>query len=204
MKNPLRYQTTKYDCGPASLENAITYLFKREEIPPAILKSIAIYCLDRYNAKGEYPKGGTSSMAMKYLSDWLNRYRAVYKFPIRCEFITGREVRFDGKSKLISCLKRGGVAVLRVWLGCGHYVLLTGFDERHAFVFDPYFRKKPFANREILMIGDRPMCMNRKVPFSVLNAEGKSPYEMGAVEGRDATLLYNLNTIRAGDPDNLP
>ncbi len=32
MKNPLRYQLTEYDCGPASMLNAISYLFERKDI----------------------------------------------------------------------------------------------------------------------------------------------------------------------------
>ena len=46
MKNPLRYQMTEYDCGPSSMLNAVSVLFEREEIPPEILRSIMLYCLD--------------------------------------------------------------------------------------------------------------------------------------------------------------
>lgn len=38
MKNPLNYQMSEYDCGPASMSNAISFLFKREEISPDIPK----------------------------------------------------------------------------------------------------------------------------------------------------------------------
>ena len=34
MNNPLRYQMTEYDCGPTSMLNAVSYLFRRDEIPP--------------------------------------------------------------------------------------------------------------------------------------------------------------------------
>ena len=40
------------------------------------------------------------------------------------------------------------------------------------------------------------MCMNRKIPFDVLNSEGKGFYEMGREEHRDATLIYNLNKTK--------
>ena len=52
MKNPLNYQTTEYDCGPTTMMNAISFLFKREEIPPEVAKCIMQYCLDGYNRKG--------------------------------------------------------------------------------------------------------------------------------------------------------
>ena len=35
MKNPLHYQLSEYDCGPTSMHNAMSFLFEREEIPPA-------------------------------------------------------------------------------------------------------------------------------------------------------------------------
>ena len=40
MKNPLNYQMTEYDCGPTSMANAVSFLFKREEISPDIPKYI--------------------------------------------------------------------------------------------------------------------------------------------------------------------
>ena len=46
MHNPLRYQMTEYDCGPTSLLNGISCLLPREDIPPEILRSVMLYCLD--------------------------------------------------------------------------------------------------------------------------------------------------------------
>ena len=40
MKNPLHYQFSEYDCGPTTMQNAISFLFEREEIPPEILRNI--------------------------------------------------------------------------------------------------------------------------------------------------------------------
>ena len=31
MKNPLHYQFSEYDCGPTTMQNAISFLFEREE-----------------------------------------------------------------------------------------------------------------------------------------------------------------------------
>ena len=46
MKTPLAYQITEYDCGQATLLNAMRFLFKRGEIPPVIIKYITQYTLD--------------------------------------------------------------------------------------------------------------------------------------------------------------
>ncbi|MCI6997143.1 MAG: peptidase C39, partial [Eubacterium sp.] len=52
MKNPLHYQLSEYDCGPTAMLNAVSFLFEREEISPAILRNIMLYCLDSYNGEG--------------------------------------------------------------------------------------------------------------------------------------------------------
>ena len=72
MNNPLRHQMTVYDCGPTSMLNAVGYLFRREEIPPEIVRNIMMYSLDCYGADGACGKCGTSCMAMQFLSNWLN------------------------------------------------------------------------------------------------------------------------------------
>ena len=74
MKNPLRYQMTEYDCGPTSMLNAVSYLFQREEIPPEIVRSIMLYCLDCFGSDGASGKCGTSCMAMMFLSNWINSF----------------------------------------------------------------------------------------------------------------------------------
>ena len=83
---------TEYDCGPTSMANAISFLFKREEISPDIPKYIMQYCMDAYNSKGEAYKSGTTCYAMDFLASWLNHFGKMRKFPIHCEMIKGEEV----------------------------------------------------------------------------------------------------------------
>lgn len=71
MKNPLRYQMTEYDCGPTSLLNAVNFLFEREQIPPELVRSVMLFCLDCFGADGAAGKCGTSCMAMQFLCSWL-------------------------------------------------------------------------------------------------------------------------------------
>ena len=52
MKTPLQYQISEYDCGPTTLDNAIRFLFEREDIPPEIIRNITLYCLDCYGEGG--------------------------------------------------------------------------------------------------------------------------------------------------------
>ncbi|CAB1242230.1 Peptidase C39 [Ruminococcaceae bacterium BL-6] len=194
MKNPLSYQTTEYDCGPTTMINAIRYLFRREEIPPDVVKSIMLYCLDSYNDKGESGKSGTSGMAMMFLSNWLNQFGRVKGFPIRCEFLTGRDVSFGPNSRIVSGLQQGGAVVLRVRYQCWHYVLLTGVREQSFFLFDPYYRRNPFKAEGIEMIRNMPAERNRKVSIPLVESEGKGYYAAGPVDGREAVILFNRRT----------
>ena len=51
MKIPLRFQITEFDCGTVSLQNAISYLFEREDIPAELIRAISLYTLDCYDEK---------------------------------------------------------------------------------------------------------------------------------------------------------
>lgn len=191
MKNPLSYQTTEYDCGPTTLINAISFLFRREEIPPEVIKHIMIYCLDAYNIKGEFGKSGTSRMAMLFLSEWLNQYSKTKKFPVQCEFLSSCEVTLAPGSRIVTALHQGAAVVLRVRYGCWHYVLLTGTEGDRAALFDPYYRKKPFTQAGIEMVSGKPCSMNRRVTFDTLNSTGHEFYATGPRETREAMILFD-------------
>lgn len=199
MKNPLSYQSTEYDCGPTTILNAINYLFPREEIYPDVVKTIMQYCLDSYNDKGEAYKNGTTGMAMMFLSSWLNHFGEVKNWPILCEMVTGREVYAGQNSRIGECLQQGGVVVARVMLGCWHYVLLTGMDDKYVYAFDPYYRKNPFKEKGIKMITNAPKKMNRKILCSILNGEGNGNYELGELHQRECVLMYKTKTRKTLD-----
>lgn len=199
MKNPLNYQTTEYDCGPTTMMNAISYLFKREEILPDIVKCIMQYCLDGYNSKGEAYKSGTTDMAMWFLANWLNQFGKVTNFPIHCENLMKEEVYISDKSRITECLYQNGVVVAKVMLGCWHFVLLTGIDGEYIDLFDPYFRQRPFSEKEVTMIWDEPKKRNRRVPISRLNSTGRENYALGRIDCRECVLLYNTKTRRTMD-----
>lgn len=199
MKNPLSYQTTEYDCGPTAMLNAINFLFHRKEISPDVVKSIMMYCLDGYNNKGEAYKNGTTLMAMMYLSNWLNQFGKVRKWPIHTEVVTGDQVIIKQNSKIVSCLQQSGAVVAKVMLGCWHYVLLTDIDDEYVYLFDPYYRRNPFKEDNIIMVKDEPMRANRKVTHEVLNSEGKGYYALGQLEERECVILFNQTTRQTVD-----
>lgn len=199
MKNPLNYQTTEYDCGPTTMMNAISFLFKREEISPDITKCIMQYCLDGYNKKGEAHKSGTTDMAMLFLSHWLNHFGQVQKFPILCENLTGKDVNMGVNSRLTECLQQKGAVVAKVMLGCWHYVLLTGLDGEYVELFDPYFRQKDFNDPLIQMVWDQPKKYNRRVHASILQKDGKGCYELGRIDKRECVIMFNTKMRQTMD-----
>ena len=194
MKNPLHYQLSEYDCGPTSMMNAIAYLFEREEIPPEAVRNMMLYCLDCHSKEGIPGKRGTSRAAMMFLSNWLNQFGKVKKFPIQSEYLTGEEVYIGENSRVIYALQQGGAVVARVMYGCWHYVLLTGADQDRVYLFDPYFRKKPIKQKEIELVTDMPYSRNRSVRWEMLNSTGKEPYALGPKEIREATIIFNKDT----------
>lgn len=201
MKNPLNYQMTDYDCGPTTLFNALTFLFKREEIPPDVIKYIMLYCLDAYNDKGEYGKNGTSCMAMMFLSGWLNQFGKVKHFPVQCEYLRGQDVYIENGSPIVNGLLQGGAVVVRLRYDVWHYVLFTGVSDREIYFFDPYYRKQSFRKEGIEIITDQPQKCNRKVSFDILNNTGRGMYALGPQDIREAVLIYNRsstqNTVKA-------
>ncbi|MDF2540566.1 MAG: hypothetical protein K0S47_284 [Herbinix sp.] len=195
MKNHLIYQTSEYDCGPTTLNNAIRYLFDREEIYPDIIKSISLYTLDSYDKNGELGKSGTSCMAMMFLSNWLNHFGKIKEFPIYTEMLLNEHVWVGQNNKLMECLQQGGVVILCVWLGSTkHYVLLTDVEEDNICLFDPYDWEEPVDGSNILKVDGFPKKMNRKVRMEVINDEGDSFYALGKIDRREAMLLYNTKT----------
>lgn len=200
MKNLLNYQSSEYDCGPVSIINGIRYLYEREEIYPDMIKFIMLYCMDTYNEEGELCKHGTSPAAMNYMASWLNHFGQVRNFPIHCEYLSGEAVTVSKDSPIYSALKKGGVVVLRLFLEVGHYVLLTGIENDHVLMFDPFYEEEDdpefdeeYSEEGISFLYDQPKRANRAVSSERLNRTGKGYYEMGEYPCREALIMFNTS-----------
>ena len=202
MKIPLRYQMSEYDCGPTALLNAVSYLFPRREVPPEIIRSVMLYTLDCYGMDGTACKAGTSRMAMMYLANWLEGFSRATKFPLTCQYISGRAVHIGAHSYINDALVRGGAAVVRLFYEVEHYALLTGASEGHIYLFDPYYlaeAEPEFMQAGIAVTLMHPHGYNRIVPFDVFNRETQELYAFGAVDSREAVLLFDERTRRTAD-----
>lgn len=194
MKNPLHYQLTEYDCGPTSMLNAISYLFDREEIPPEVVRNIMLYCLDCYGSEGSPGKSGTSCTAMMFLSNWLNGFGQTGKLSISSSYLSGKAVSLKQDNLITDALRRGGVAVVRLYYEIAHYVLLTGIKDGRILMFDPYYEIPPSMQEDITVTLEKPCFYNRIVPFSYFNQESHDLYALGETEKREAVLLFNEKT----------
>ena len=190
MDNPLRYQMTEYDCGPTSMLNAVSYLFRRDEIPPELTRNIMLYCLDCFGEDGSTGRRGTSRMAMMFLSNWLNGFGKIGRLHISTQYLSGPAVNFGQSSRLRDALRCGGAAVVRLDLEGAHYVLLTGIEGDEVSLFDPYAGGP--VQPGVRVVSDHPAEYNRIV--SVRNFEGNSLYALGPQARREAVLLFNTET----------
>ena len=166
MKVPFSYQKTEFDCGPTSLTNALSFLFDREEIPPEMIRRIMAYCLDGFDGQGNPGEGQKEA----------------------------DQVHLEADSPILSVLRQGGVAVIRVIYECGHYVLVTGLGEPdRLLVFDGYYEEgrdiEDLVREGIGIIPDQPRGANRLVPISHMNSESTGSYQLGPVPRREAILL---------------
>ena len=194
MKNPLHYQISEYDCGPTAMLNAVSFLFEREEIPPEIIRNIMLYCLDCYGAEGTPGKNGTSRAAMMFLSNWLNGYGEIGHLPVITRYLSGKSVFLGSESYVNDALRRGGAAVVRLFYDEPHYVLLTGEKDGLLYMFDPYYRDTSFKQEDIRLVLDQPCRYNRIVPEYYFNREKEEVYALGPFDGREAVLLFNMDT----------
>ena len=197
MKNVLLTQTTEYDCGPTTLVNALRFLFEREDIPPALIRTIWLHTNDTYDERGQKGCRGTSKACVRYLCEFFNDYGEHCHFPIRAAFADKEAAEIAPGSAAIRCLETGGVVMIRCWLeNCPHYVLLTGITEQGVALFDPYEDMRFYDCEQdgVLRVEDEPRRWNRIVTMDRLNAVDNQDYAMGEVCKRESLLIWNSAT----------
>lgn len=176
-KTPLMYQITEYDCGTTSVLNAIKYLFNREEIAPEMYKRILQETLDK-NFNDQVGKGGTSNQSLKKLCDELF-VKGTKELDIIAEEIPEEDISIYNK-ELENEINNGNVAILQVYQGGLHYVLLTKIDEEFAYLFDPYYLPINYYDNDIdiEIIKDKSFEYNRKVRKERLDSNSKLDFSL--------------------------
>jgi hypothetical protein len=170
--------------------NAISYLFEREDIPPVVIKSIMLYCLDCADSNGAPGKRGTSCSAMMFLSSWFNRFREISDLQISSRYLMGEDVLVEENGEITEALRKGGVAVVRLFDEHPHYVLFTDVKDEKIYLFDPYY---PDDDRpdDVTVTLEHPSEYNHIVPFKYFNRENEELYSLGEIKKREAVLIFN-------------
>jgi len=189
MKVPLRFQITEFDCGTVALTNAVSYLFERDEIPAELIKEIATYTLDCYDDEGNIGEAGTSREAIEYLSKWITNYSKIKDFKIKCYYFENEKVNVE---LIKECIENKGVAFLRTYLDCEHYVIITDIDEEKAYIFDSYYLDSNYydEDKKVKIIFDKPFNYNRVVSLKRLDTETSKDFSLGPIEKRECVCIY--------------
>ena len=192
-KTPLDYQITEYDCGTTTLLNALRYLFKRSEISPEIYKFIMQYTLDKTNIFGEIGRGGTSTYAIEFLSNWLNDNAKNKGMNIKCTSIPKDEISIYN-TELEEKIRRGAVAIVRVYQDSEHYCLLTKLDDDFAYLFDPYYLNINYYDKDddVEIIKDRPFEFNRKVKKERIENQTKKDFALVRGENKEIIIIEHI------------
>lgn len=197
MKTQFRHQVTELDCTPTSIINALSYLFERKEIPPAVIQRIYLYCLDGISSKKEHGYG-TSYESAKLIAHWLSEFTSYqYKeFRVDAQYIEQDEAHLGPRNKLKKCLDQGGVAVVGVTLGNdAHDILALEIKENWLYAFDPYPQTtsaNKAGNYEYLVpqSGQSP---NLRIHLDWLNTQSnKKNFRLGSKSERFYILLNRI------------
>jgi hypothetical protein len=193
MKTPLRYQFTGHDCGTAVMENALSYMIQREQLPPELIHFIYTFLLDGYTKKG-WGFFGTSHESMSFFASWLKKYFQHHRqYKMKTEFYKEKEVTLGSiRDVFLKNPKKKICAVVFCWDVWEHYILVTGFTENgDVKIFDSYFRDKPEAkDTKYEIITDHPTEYNRIIPAALFNsAKTDVNFALGPFEEREAFFL---------------
>ena len=188
MKVPLRYQISECDCCPTTVLNGMSYLLERQDIPPEVVRNVYLYSMDNFRADG-YGARGTTHAALRYLTEWIERFGKTGQLNISSRYISEEQVSLEPDGLIAETIRNGGAAVTRIDLDGWHYILMTGLDEEYVYAFDPYKLDEPFPVPGVRVIADHELEYNRIIPRVSFATEDVHPYSFGPYQTRDAMLL---------------
>lgn len=189
MKIPLRFQITEFDCGTVTLQNAISYLFERENIPAEIVRAISLYTLDCYDEQGNIGQGGTSKEAIGLMTTWITNYTNTHDFKLKAHHYLNKEVTID---IIKDTINKSGCIVLRTYQDVEHYVLITNIDDNYVYIWDPYYLENTYydTDKKIEIIFDKPFSYNRKITLDRFLSETHRDFALGPINNREC-LCFN-------------
>lgn len=192
MKIPLRFQITEFDCGTVSLQNAISYLYDRENVPAELIRAISIYTVNCYDEKGNITEGGTSRETMNLMTRWITEFANKYSFGLVCSRLVGEQV---DANEIKSCVKAGGCVFLRTYQNDEHFVIVTDIDDEFVYMWDSYYLGETYYDneRQVSIIFNKPFNYNRKVSIRRFLDTSTKDYALGPIERRECVLFNKVS-----------
>ena len=188
MKIPLRFQITEFDCGTIALQNAISYLFDRENVPAELCRAISIYTVNCYDDEGNLTDSGTSREVTDKMTDWITEYVNRNSFGISCVHLENYAVDVKAIKK---CIADGGCALVRTFHRDGHFVVVTGIDDNYVYLWDSYYLGETYYDDEVqvTIIFNKPFHYNRQVSLKRFMAETNQDFALGPLDRRECVLF---------------
>jgi len=193
MKIPLRFQITEFDCGTVSLQNAVSYLYDREDVPPELVRAISIYTVNCYDEKGNMASEGNTKNIVNNLTNWVTEFVNRGNFGISCKLFNNVNVEINA---IRSCVQKGGCAFVKVHRDGDHFVIVTHVDETFVYLWDPYFIGETYYDyeRKVTIIFNKPFHYNRQVTIDRFMSLSTKDYALGPIETREG-VLFNKTGI---------
>lgn len=190
MKIPLRFQITEFDCGTVALQNAISYLYDRENVPAELVRAISIYTVNCYDERGNISDYGTSKDVMENMTVWIDKFLQQCSFGLKCQRRVGENIFFD---ELKQCVDQRGCVLFKTYRnGKEHFVIITMMDNDYIYVWDSYYLGETYydSERKISIIFNKPFHYNRKISVSRFIESNMNDFALGPVDQREC-LLFN-------------
>lgn len=190
MKIPLRFQITEFDCGTIALQNAISYLYDRENVPAELVRAISIYTVNCYDERGNISENGTSRDVMENMTVWIDNFLHQCNFNLNCRRYVGENIDLNA---IKQCVDERGCALFKTYRdGMEHFVIITMMDEEFLYIWDSYYLGETYydSERKISIIFNKPFHYNRKVSIERFLETSTKDFALGPVNEREC-LLFN-------------
>lgn len=190
MKIPLRFQITEFDCGTVALQNAISYLYDRENVPAELIRAVSIYTVNCYDERGNLSDSGNSKAITDSMTKWVDEFINKYGFGLSCKRRLTATVDY---AEIKECVDNGGCCLVKTYRsGEPHFVIVTKIDEQFVYMWDAYYIGETYydTERKITIIFNKPFHYNRQVDKTRFLATHTKDFSLGPMEYREV-LLFN-------------
>ena len=196
MFSPFHYQISEYDCVPTALTNAVSFLFRRKEIPPMVIQHIYLYCLDTVGRNCRFGIGGTSKYAVRLVGNWLGSYR-MKSFGVKTRFLEKSAVNMSLGGEVETCLREGGVVLCNILLTPRdeHYLMVTGMDDEWVYCFDSYRRQSIRGMKGMARVieSEDGRSANLKIRRGWIGQDQVKRFCLGPMDMRESLLVWRIS-----------